>query len=108
MLPCMCGSATFTIVMSTTCMIVASMIENVIMPRCGTAGVELIEDLRQRFVEPALRRVRAESAAAHAETSAVARVRCVERIGDRFIAEANETRQLALVARVDLDGRAHA
>jgi hypothetical protein len=36
MLPCMWGRATFTIVVSTTCMTVASMIEIVIMPRFGT------------------------------------------------------------------------
>jgi hypothetical protein len=31
----MCGSATFAIVVSSACMIVASMIETVIIPRCG-------------------------------------------------------------------------
>ena len=32
----MVGSATLAIVVSSTCMIVASMIETVIRPRCGT------------------------------------------------------------------------
>src|SRR5690606_2236243 len=107
MLPCMCGSATFTIVMSTTCMIVASMIENVIMPRCGTAGAGLIciEELCREFVEEASGRAHARFRCARA--SAVARLRRVERIRDGFVAEANHTRQMALVAGVDLDGRAH-
>ena len=39
MLPCMCGSATLTIVVSTTCMTVASMTDNVIMPRFSGASV---------------------------------------------------------------------
>src|SRR5262245_33365063 len=34
----MCGSATLAIVLSTPCMIVASMIETVIAPRLATAG----------------------------------------------------------------------
>ena len=34
---CMCGSATLAIVVSSTCMIVASMIETVIRPRCLTS-----------------------------------------------------------------------
>jgi len=34
----MCGSATFAIVLSTPCMIVASMIESVIMPRFATGA----------------------------------------------------------------------
>ena len=35
-LPCMCGSATLAMVVSSACMMVASMIEMVIIPRCGT------------------------------------------------------------------------
>jgi hypothetical protein len=35
-LPCMCGSATLAIVVSSACMMVASMIEMVIIPLCGT------------------------------------------------------------------------
>jgi hypothetical protein len=38
MLPCMCGKATLTIVVSTTCITVASITDTVIMPRfSGTA-----------------------------------------------------------------------
>ena len=33
--PCMCGSATLAIVVSSACMIVASMMDTVIIPRCG-------------------------------------------------------------------------
>jgi len=50
MLPCMCGNATLTIVMSTTCMIVASMIETVIMPRLSGTPAPLaafIDGLRR-------------------------------------------------------------
>src|SRR5690606_22271701 len=82
--------------MSTTCMIVASMMENVIMPRCGTVGVLIVG-----FV-PMAREQRRGNA------SAVARVRSVDRIGYRFVAEAQETRQRALVTGIDLDDRAHA
>jgi hypothetical protein len=39
MLPCTCGKATLTIVVSTTCMTVASMTEMVIMPRFSGAAV---------------------------------------------------------------------
>jgi hypothetical protein len=35
-LPCMCGNATLAMVVSSACMMVASMIEMVIMPLCGT------------------------------------------------------------------------
>jgi hypothetical protein len=41
MLPCMCGKATLTIVVSTTCMTVASMTDTVIMPRF--TGAALLE-----------------------------------------------------------------
>ena len=38
----MCGSATLAIVVSSACMIVASMMETTIMPRCGTAAAAVI------------------------------------------------------------------
>jgi hypothetical protein len=55
--PVIDGSATLAIVVSSTCMIVASMIETVIRPRCGTlcpgSSVVLIGVLSRRF--PTLR-----------------------------------------------------
>ena len=36
-LPCMCGSATLAIVLSSACMIEASITDSVIRPRCGTS-----------------------------------------------------------------------
>ena len=42
MLPCMCGNATLTIVVSTTCITVASMTDNVIMPRFSGASVPAV------------------------------------------------------------------
>src|SRR5690606_28844659 len=88
-------------------MIVASMIENVIIPRCGTGGVELTDV--DRCARPAELHIALARDTRHgaASASVVARCRCVERVGDGFVAEANEARETALPARVDLDRRAH-
>ena len=88
--PCMCGNATLTIVVSTTCMTVASMIDTVIMPRLSGAAEALV-------VAPAV---------AIAGSSPPRRGR--RERGRARQQRANPLRRGPLVARVDVDDGAHA